>query len=86
MSRIIREHIDTDDENSIIAEPVTKVGKVVNCKMLNFRQYPIANSNNVISTIGTGTEVTIVDEVNEFYMVKHAGTTGYVMKKFIEVK
>lgn len=66
-------------------ENKTRTGIVVDCNMLNLRQYPIANGNNVLKTLRVGTKVEIIDEVNEFYKVTLDGVNGYVMKKFINV-
>lgn len=79
------------ENEEVIEEPVKeaefKMGKVVNCEMLNVRERPSAKAA-VICTINRNTDVEIDDakSTSDFYKISIAsGIEGFCMKRFIEV-
>lgn len=70
-----------------IEEPIAKIGRVVNCEVLNVRKEPSINAS-VICTVNESSEVEIDEDAStdEFYKVALVnGVTGYCMKNFVEV-
>lgn len=64
----------------------TKVGVVSRCKKLNVRKGP-SKQTNVAAVIDEGREVTIEEELTDWYKVRIAGgIIGYCMAEFISVK
>ena len=70
-------------EETVEETPVKK-GKVVNCGKLNIRKEPSAEAE-IVGTIIVGSEVTILDEVGDFYQIE-PGEGNYCMKKYISVQ
>ena len=74
---VIKEEVPVAEEKPI------KKGIVVGSANLNVRETP---GGSVKTTITPGTEVVIEEEVNEEWFKISNPITGFVMKKFIEVK
>lgn len=68
-------------EDKEILEEVKKTGKVIGGASLNVRFAP---EGKVETTIAEGVEVTIEEDLGDWYKISYPAT-GYVMKKFIEV-
>lgn len=63
-----------------------KTGTVYNCSTLNVRSKNNASSN-IITSISSGTKVTILKESDGWYYVKLSdGTKGWVSGKYIQIK
>ena len=57
----------------------------VNCNKLNVRLLPEVG-NNVLDVIDKDSSVTIIDELGDFYKIRlDNGSSGYVMKEFIDL-
>lgn len=62
---------------------IPESGKVIGNASLNVRQKPTMESG-VITTITPGTEISIIDQSDEWYKIS-IPVSGFVMKKFVEV-
>ena len=73
----------------VTVEEKVKIGVVVDCVKLNVRSNP-STMAEIVLTINHGTEVEIIDEVDDFYRVCKDATTegfsGWCMKKYISIK
>lgn len=57
----------------------------VNCNKLNVRLLPEVG-NNILDVIDKDSSVTIIDELEDFYKIRlDNGSSGYVMKEFIDL-
>ena len=53
---------------------------------VNFRSTPRIADDNIISRLDYGTEVEILDEYNDWYLVTTSNLTGYVAKRYVDVE
>lgn len=76
------------DEPSVEAPEVkkekTKVGKLVNCELLNARKEPSKDSE-VLFVVSKEDKIVILGEENDFYKVSVNNKEAYCMKNFIVV-
>lgn len=74
-----------EEVKPVVQEVTTKRG-VVTAKKLNVRKGP-SKQTNVAAVIDEGREVTIEEELTDWYKVRIAGgIIGYCMAEFISVK
>ena len=62
---------------------IPETGKVIGIANLNVRQNP-SLSAGIITTLSPGTEVTILEQSEEWYKIS-IPVAGFIMKKFVEV-
>ena len=77
------------DENGVQApgkfeNKQEKTGTVYNCSSLNVRSKASASSDKITS-LDSGTKVTILDESNDWYYVSSNGVKGWVSGKYIKL-
>lgn len=53
---------------------------------VNFRSTPQITDDNIISRLNYGTEVEILDEYNEWYLINVNNIFGYVAKKYVNAE
>lgn len=53
---------------------------------VNFRSTPQIADDNIISRLNYGTEVEILDEYNEWYLINVDNVSGYVAKKYVNAE
>lgn len=91
---VVEDVTEVDEEVTKPVEPVKEPepevikGVVSNCKCLRVRKSPSTKTDNVITIIDAGTEVTILDESKkDWYKIQtEGGVTGFCMKEYITVK
>lgn len=67
------------------SKPKTKIGSVIDCKLLNVRREPNVASN-ILTRIKEGETVRILDEINGFYKVQtNKGIIGFCMWNYINL-
>lgn len=87
----IEEAVVTSDEevvenaNGEPSKPKTRIGTVIDCKLLNVRREPNMTAN-ILTRIEEGETVRILDEMKGFYKVQtNKGIIGFCMWNYISL-
>lgn len=74
---------------AVVEETETKskefMGVITGCSKLNIRKTPEVKNNNILKEVESGSKLSVIDDVKDFYKVAlEDGTTGFAMKKYIK--